>query len=72
MGSGPPIRSALSIRDAKSAALSNSTGRVAAMSLKNFVLVIAAAGAFAGAIVVAAAPEPLRISYAVPTHKTPK
>ena len=41
------------------------TGRVVAMSLKNFVLAFAAAGAFTAAIVVATAPEPLRISYAI-------
>ena len=35
------------------------------MSLKNFVLAFAAAGAFTAAIVVATAPEPLRISYAI-------
>lgn len=41
------------------------------MSLKNLMLVLFAAGAFAGAIFVATGPDPLRISYVMPIAKAP-
>ena len=42
------------------------------MSIKNFVLVLAAAGAFAGAIFIAAGPEHRPLQYAMPIYKAPK
>ena len=42
------------------------------MSLKNFFIAIAAAGAFVGAIVIAAGPDQRRVDYAMPMYKAPK
>jgi hypothetical protein len=45
---------------------------VITMSLKNLMLAMAAAGAFVGAIVVAAGPEQRRADYAMPMYRTAK
>ena len=42
------------------------------MSLKNLMLAVAAAGAFVGAIVIAAGPEQRHVDYAMPMYKTVK
>ena len=42
------------------------------MSLKNLMLAIAAAGAFVGAIVIAAGPEQRRADYAMPMYRAAK
>ena len=42
------------------------------MSLKNLVLAVAAAGAFAGAVFVAVGPDRQRVDNAMPMYKTAK